>query len=122
MARFKYIIFFDLTNSYFQVRMAKDLWPFLGVLTPHRGIRVITRAGQGLFNSDNKLEQLLSMILGDEIKAGNTLIARDDGMVGGNTKHEAISNWETVLTKLNNNNLKVATQKVRIMPTDTRVL
>ena len=80
---YKYHIFFDLTNSYFQVPMSKTMWPYLGVMTPYRGLRVLTRAGQGLQNSDTELEQLICLVLGDDITAGYTLIARDDGIIGG---------------------------------------
>ena len=65
----------------------------MGVMTPHRGIRVLTRAGQGFQNSTTELEQLS---LGEEINAWHTLVARDDGIVGGNTIEELFKNWNCV--------------------------
>ena len=62
----------------------------MGVMTPHRGIKILTRAGQGLQNSDTELEQLICQILGNEIHSGSTLVARDDSLVGGNSIDELI--------------------------------
>ena len=88
LARWKYFVLFDLTNSYFQIPLKKELWPYMAVMTPHRGIKILTRAGQGLQNSDTELEQLICQILGDEIHSGSTLVARDDGLVGVNSIYE----------------------------------
>ena len=54
--------------------MDKKLWPFLGIMTPHRGIRILTRAGQGLQNSDVELEQLICQVLGDLIVADKVVM------------------------------------------------
>ena len=47
-------------------------------MTPYRGLRVITRLGQGLLNSDVHLEQVVTRVLGDEMLRGMCVIARDD--------------------------------------------
>ena len=101
--------------------MKKSLWGYLGIMTPFRGIKIITRAGQGLLNSDFELDQLLFKILGDLIADGVCMAARDDVTVGGNTIDEAISNWEKVLTRVRECNLKLSPQKVRIFLPDTEV-
>ena len=121
LVKWKYSIFADLHNSYFQIPMKKSLWGYLGIMTPFRGIKIITRAGQGLLNSDFELDQLLFKILGDLIADGVCMAARDDVTVGGNTIDEAISNWEKVLTRLRECNLKLSPQKVRIFLPDTEV-
>ena len=121
LGKWKHFIFADLYNSYFQIPMRKDLWGYLGIMTPFRGIKMITRAGQGLLNSDYELDQLLFKILGDEIADGKCMAARDDLTVGGNTIDEAIANWEEVLTKLRKCNLKITSHKVRIFLPDTEV-
>ena len=121
LGKWKHFIFADLYNSYFQIPMRKNLWGYLGIMTPFRGIKMITRAGQGLLNSDYELDQLLFKILGDEIADGKCMAARDDLTVGGNTIDEAISNWEKVLTKLRRSNLKITSHKVRIFLPDTEV-
>ena len=66
LAKHKFHIFADLHNSYFQIPIAKRDWQWLGVHTPFKGIRVLTRAGQGLLNSEHDLDELISRILGNE--------------------------------------------------------
>ena len=121
LARWKFHIHGDLTNSYFQIPMDKRFWGYLAVMTPHRGLRVMTRTGQGLLNSELHLDELIASILGDEISEGICMSARDDLSVGGNTIDELINNWRRVLTKLNNNNLKISPNKTRILLDDTEV-
>ena len=121
LARWTCHIYADLNNSYFQLPVQKSLWCYLGIMTPHKGIRVMTRTGQGLLGSDVELEELMSRILGDDIDAGHCIAIRDDIIIGGNTIDEAISNYEKVLFKLDNNNLKLSPNKVRIFPADTEI-
>ena len=121
LSRWRYHIFADLHNSYFQIPIKKHLWGYLAINTPYRGMKVMTRAGQGLLNSDVHLEQLLCKILGDEIASGIAEVARDDIQVGGNTVEQAISNWERVLSKLSACNMKISPQKVRILLEDAEV-
>ena len=45
----------------------RRLWRFLGVMTPFRGIKMMTRLGQGLLNSDVELDQAMAQVLGDEM-------------------------------------------------------
>ena len=42
MGRHKYFIFADLLNSYFQVRVDKKFWKYLEIMTPYRGLKVMT--------------------------------------------------------------------------------
>ncbi len=85
LARWKFHILADLHNSYFQIHIAKKHWCWLGAMTLFRGLRVLTRLGQGLLNSEGELEELLAIILGDLLTEGICEIARDDIQVGGNT-------------------------------------
>ena len=121
LARWRYHLFADMLNSYFQLPIEKRLWGYLAINTPYRGMRVMTRAGQGLLNSDVHLDQLLMKVLGDELAEGICEIARDDIQVGGNSVDELINNWDRVLSKLNKNNLKITAQKVRILLDDSEV-
>ena len=93
----------------------------MAVTTPYRGIRLLTRAGQGLLNSEVHLEQMMCKVLGDEMSIGTVEIARDDITVGGNTIAELIHNWAVVLDKLHRSNLKVSPNKVRILLPDVEV-
>ena len=97
LARWKHHAFADLNNSYFQLPVKQSLWSYLGIMTPYKGIRVMTRTGQGLLESEVELEQLLSQVLGDEIHKGFCLAIRDNIIVGGNTVDDLITNYEAVL-------------------------
>ena len=121
LARWKYHIFADLKNSYFQIHVSKRDWCWLGVMTPFKGVRVLTRAGQGLLNSEAELDELLERVLGHHIASGICEIARDDIQVGGDTIDQAISNWNLVLTALANSNLKLTAHKVRFFPQQTEI-
>lgn len=121
MASKPYCIHADLTSSYFQVKVHKKFWKYMGVMTPYRGIRVMTRLGQGLLNSDVHLEQVVTRVLGDEMLAGKCIMARDDLIVGGNSVQECLDNWALILAKLVKHNLKVNPRKVRILLRDTEI-
>ena len=121
LSRWKHHVFADLHNSYFQIPIDKKLWGYMGITTPFRGIKVLTRAGQGLLNSDVHLDQLMYKVLGDEIASGIAEVARDDIQVGGNTIEQLIENWSTVLSKLALCNLKISPEKVRILLDDVEV-
>ena len=121
LSRWRHHIFADLNNSYFQLPVKRSLWSYMGVMTPYKGIRVMTRTGQGLLGSDVELEQLLCRVLGHEISEGYCIAIRDDIVIGGNTVDQAISNYQSVLTKLYDNNLKLSPNKIRIFPEDTEV-
>ena len=121
LGRWKYHIYADLHNSYFQIPIKRSLWGYLAVTTPYRGIKILTRAGQGLLNSDVHLDQLMYKVLGDEITAGIADVARDDIQVGGDTIDQLITNWSTVLNKLAACNLKISPEKVRILLDDVEV-
>ena len=121
LARWKHHVFADLNNSYFQLPVKRALWSYLGVMTPHKGVRVLTRTGQGLLGSDVELEQLMARVLGDEITQGFCMAIRDDIVIGGNSLDEAIENYNLILSKLNKNNLKLSPNKVRVFPGDTEI-
>ena len=121
IAKHKYHIHADLYNSYFQIPIRKQDWQWLGIRTPFRGVRVLTRSGQGLLNSETELDELIGRVLGDEILAGICYAERDDIIIGGNTIDETIENWNTVLTNINNSNLKISPNKVKLFPKDIEV-
>ena len=118
LVRYKYLIFMDLSSSYFQIKVHKKMWKYLGVMMPFRGIKVMTRLGQGLLNSDVKLDQAMAQVLGDEMTASFCCITRDNLCIGGDTVDACISNWEKVLTRLDKNNLKLSPRKVRVLLQD----
>ena len=121
LAGWKFHIFADLSNSYFQIKIAPSQLKYMGIMTPHRGIRIMTRLSQGLLNSDVHLDQVLGRVLGDEKTAGFCCVARDDIIVGADTIDECISNWETVLAKLDSHNLKIKPSKTRVLLQDCEI-
>ena len=121
LARWQFHIYADLNNSYFQLHVKKNLWGYLGIMTPYKGIRVMTRTGQGLLGSDVELEQLISRVLGEDIAQGHCIAIRDDIIIGGNTIDDTLSNYESVVKKLDDNNLKLSPNKVRVFPKDTEI-
>ena len=90
----------------------------MAINTPYRGHKLLTTAGQGLLNSDVHLDQLMCKVLGDEMAQGIVEVARDDIQVGGNSIDELIENWALVLDKLDKCNLKISSNKVRILMDD----
>ena len=115
-ARMPYCIEFDLFEGYFQNHIHPEDWGYLAVETPFRGLRVLTRSGQGLLNQEIELNQLLRKILGNQIKEGYVILQADDGQVGGKTKEEAVENWIKILQIFNENNIKLNPSKVKGFP------
>ena len=62
LARWKYHIFADLHSSYFQIPIDRRLWGYMAVNTPFKGMKILTRTGQGLLNSDVHLDQLMCKV------------------------------------------------------------
>ena len=111
-----YCVEFDMFDGYFQNHINKEDWGYLGVETPYKGIRVLTRSGQGLLNQEIEMNQLLTKVLGVEIQKGNVMIQADDGQVGGKSVEEALENWIQVLKLCSENNIKLGYNKVKILP------
>ena len=111
-----YCIEFDMYEGYFQNHVRKEDWGYLAVETPFKGIRVLTRSGQGLLNQEIEMNQLLTKVLGEEIQKGNVIIQADDGQVGGKTEEETVDNWIKVLELCSKNNIKINHKKVKILP------
>ena len=116
-----FIIYADLYESFFQNHLNKKDWGYMAINSPYKGIRVYTRSTQGLLNQDEELGQLLNKVLGPELMSGIATKVADDLLVGGKTKDDAINNWNTVLSKLNEANLKLSPNKVRIFPDETTI-
>ena len=84
LARWKFHVFKGLNNSYFQLPV-KSVCAYLGIQTPYKGVRVMTRTGQGLLGSDVELGELLSRVLGQEIYTGICVAIRDDIIIRGHS-------------------------------------
>ena len=111
-----YCVEFDLFEGYFQNHILKRDWSYLAVETPFKGLRVLTRSGQGLLNQEIEMNNLLAKVLGQEITKGNVIIQADDGQVGGKTIEETIDNWIKTLDLCSKNNIKLNYKKIKILP------
>ena len=115
-AKKPHCIEFDLYEGYFQNHVHPDDWSYLAVETPFKGIRVLTRSGQGLLNQEIEMNQLLTKVLGKEIEKGSVILQADDGQVGGETEEETVKNWIAVLELCSKNNIKLNARKIKIFP------
>ena len=74
----KYIIKSDLTKSYFQIPVSKSSIPYLGTVTPFRGLRIYMRSAMGTPSSSEYLQELTSRVLGDLVQEGFVIVIGDD--------------------------------------------
>ena len=111
-----YIIVADMYNSYFQMHMDKRDYPYLGIMSPYKGLRIMSRSGQGLLNSDTELKELVAKVLGEEIAQNKCKVVADDLVIGGVTIDMALDNYACVLAKLDAANIKLTPEKTRIFP------
>ena len=122
MGRFKYIIVFDLYNGFYQNHMSADSIPWLGIMTPFGGLRVLRRSGQGLLGQSEEFNLLIKKIIKEELKAGKCCQLIDDVVVGGNTQEEAANNYIDILRKFHLANIKVSAKKTHIFPKQLDIL
>ena len=122
IARWKFLIKTDLSQSYFQIPLATSSMKFCGIVTPFKGIRVYTRCAMGMPGSETALEEMMSRILGEFIEQGFVAKIADDLYVGGDTQEEILANWRRVLEALAKNNLGLSAPKTVICPKSTDVL
>ena len=116
LGRWKHIIIVDLYNAFFQNHIHPDDQPYLGIMTPFGGLRVLPRSGQGLIGQSEELDELMAKILKEEMQEGIITKIQDDIVIGGDTQLEAAQNYARLLNKLHLANLRVEPQKVVIFP------
>ena len=122
LGRFKFIISFDLHSGFFQNHMSPESYPWLGVMSPFGGVRVMTRSGQGLLGMSEQFNLLMRQILKEELQAGQCAQLQDDIIVGGASREEATANYISILEKLHRANLKVSAEKTFIFPQTADIL
>ena len=123
LSSWKYMIKTDFTKSFFfQIPVAKSSIPFLGTVTPFKGLRVYLRSAMGMHGSSEYLGELISRVLGDFIQEGFVVHIADDLRVCGNSVGELMYNWRKVLHRLQENNLKLSASKTVVCPKKTTVL
>ena len=122
LSAFKFVIKSDLTKAFFQIPLDKASIPYLGTVTPFKGIRVYTRSAMGQPGASKHLRELLTRVFGDFLTEGFLLIKDDDMYVGAQNISELLCNWQKVLHRLQQNNLYLSASKTEIAPRRTTVL
>ena len=122
IARWRYIIVSDLSQSFYQIPLSKCSLKYCGVATPFKGVRVYTRCAMGMPGSETALEELMCRVLGDLLQDGCVAKIADDLYCGGNTPEELLDNWRKVLTTLDKCDLCLSAKKTIISPGSTTIL
>jgi hypothetical protein len=122
IACWKYIIVSDLTSAFYQIPLSKESMKYCGVATPFRGVRVYTRSAMGMPGSETVLEELLCLCLGSLIQEGSVAKLADDLYCGGNTPKELSNNWQRILQRLEECQLRLSAKKTNICPKSTSIL
>lgn len=118
----KYLVKSDMSSAYFQIKMKKSSQKFCGVHTPYRGLRVYNVGCMGLPGVEVALEELTCLLLGDMVKEGKVAKLADDLFVGGDTPEELLKNFEQVLHRLHECNIKLSPTKTIIAPKSITIL
>ena len=119
---YKYIIKSDLTSSFFQLKVAQESMPYLGTITPFKGIRLYARAAMGMPGSSEWLDELMARVVGHLVMDNKALLIADDLYVCANSIEELLSYWEELLYALSKNNLTLSASKTVIVPATTIIL
>ena len=122
IGNWKYIIKTDLKSAYYQIPLDTASMKYVGVVTPFRGTFVYCRSVMGLPGSESALEELLSRILGELILQGDVVKLADDLYCGSDSVDVLLDVWESVLSKLKSNGLKLSPDKTIICPASVTIL
>ncbi len=122
LSSFKYLIKSDLTKAFFQIPLDKKSIPYLGTVTPFRGMYVYTRSAMGQPGASEHLRELLTRVFGDYLREGFLIVKDDDMYIGSNEVSDLLCKWQMVLHRLQQNNLSLSASKTFITPKRTTVL
>ena len=122
IGQFEEIIVADLRDSYYQIPLDPNSSKYVGVVTPYTGTYVYRRSVMGLPGSESALDELLSRIFGDLIKEGKMVKVADDLFLGSKDTESLINIWKEVLLRLQQNGLKLSSNKTQICPESATIL
>ena len=122
IASWKFLIKTDMSSAYHQLPMKKESKRFCGVHTPYRGLLVYNRGVMGLPGVEVALEELTCLLLGELVKQGKVAKLADDLFIGGNSPEELRSNFQQVLQKFIENDIKLSSVKTIIAPKSVTIL
>ena len=110
----------EFTKSFFQIPLAKGSVPYLGTVTPFKGLRVYLHTAMGMPDLLESFQELISRNFGDFITEGSLTVIEDDLFISGNSEEEILRNYERVLQPIAENNLSPSAKKTVILPTILR--
>ena len=122
LASWEYIVKTDLRDAFYQIPLEHGSMKWCGTPTPYRGLRVYQVAAQGMPGSSESLEEMLSTILGEQVKQGWVAKIADDLYVGGFSNDNLLERWSFVMSTLSDNGLKLKAEKTIIAPLHTQIL
>ena len=117
-----YLITTDMIKSYFQLKLRKSSKRFCGVHTPFKGLRVYNVGCMGLPGVEVALEELTCLLLGDLVQQGKVAKLADDLYIGGANPEELLLNFEQVLHRMMEANIKLSPDKTVISPKSITIL
>ena len=119
IAKFKYHVFLDLSNYYYQGGVSVFDSQYLATVHPFKGLMIYTVEPQGLLNSGEHAYERLGRIFGD-LCANQRMTRMADGLyVLGNTYSELWENLKEVFERAKIANLTFKPKKIMICPQDT---
>ena len=122
IASWKFLIKTDLSSAYYQLLLKKSSKKYCGVHTPYKGVLVYNTGVMGLPGVEVALEELTNLLLGDMVKEGRVAKLADDLFIGGNTVQELYENFQQVLLKLHENDIRLSATKTFIAPASVTIL
>ena len=115
MGWWKYIIVMDLYHGFFQNHMSSDSVPWLAIMTPFGGVRVMMRSGQGLLGQSEEFTLLIKIIIKEDLQEGKCCQIINDIITGGATQEEAEANFIAIIKKFQLANIKVFPKQIYIL-------
>ena len=102
--------------------MLKSSMKYLGLLTPHKGLRFYTRVAMGMPGSTEHLDKLMTRVLGDLIEEGIVMKLADNLYTGASSISDLLHNLERILQCFVANNLRLSARKTDICPATCTIL
>ena len=119
IAKYKYNVFLDLSNYYYQGGVKVEDSQYLATVHPFKGLRVYATEPQGLLNSDAHAYERLGLIYGD-MCAEERMTRMADGLyVLGNTFRDLLDNLREVFDRARKCGLTFKPSKIIVCPLDT---
>ena len=121
IAKYKYHVFLDLSNYYYQGGVSVEDSQYLATIHPFKGLLCYTVSPQGLLNSGEQAYERLGRIYGD-MCAQERMTRMADGLyVLANNFSDLLENLTEVFDRARVSNLTFKPSKIIVCPVDTVV-